>query len=295
MTLKREYKKALSHHTSLKIGGPVFCWLEAQDINDVLEAASIAEEQKKTLAVIGKGSNILAQDKGFDGIAINLGKGFDYIERQGDEIIMAGSGASLPGLVATSAELGLAGCEFLSGIPGSFGGAIFMNAGVRDVNNAGTIREIKDIVLDVDVMDFRDKKRKTLKNADINFSYRSSGLDERCILGARIKLKKDERDAIINRIDSYMKKREWIQRLGFPSAGSIFKNPDRANPAGKLIEGCGLKGERIGGAEISDIHANFIVNVGGATSTDVLGLVKLAKRSVKEKFNIDLELELKII
>lgn len=293
--LKREYAKLLSLKTSLKIGGPASFWLEPENFDDVFEAVSFAEANKKALAIIGKGSNILAQDKGFDGVVINLGKGFDYIEKEQDEILRVGSAVSIARLVKECTELHLTGSEFLSGIPGSFGGAVFMNAGVRDTNNKVIQREIKDIILNVDVLDLKDKKRKVLNRGDISFSYRSSGLDEKCILGARIKLGKDKKKAIINRAASFMKSRDWIKELGFPSAGSIFKNPDNGGPAGELIESSGLKGTRIGGAEISRAHANFIVNIERATSKDVLELIGLARSKVKERFGIELELELRII
>jgi len=293
--LKKDYGRLLSRHTSLKIGGPAFCWLEPDDSDDVLEAISVAEQSGKALTVIGGASNILARDKGFDGVVINLGRGFDYIEIGEDAIARVGSACPVSRLVKGCAELGLAGCEFLSGIPGSFGGALFMNAGVREIKEPERKLEIKDIILDIDVIDLRDKKKESLDRRDIDFRYRSSGLDGKCILGARIRLKKDKRSDIDNRVDSFMKRREWIQRLGLPSAGSVFKNPDPRPPAGILIEECGLKGKRIGGAEISRAHANFIVNTGQATSRDVLDLIELAQARVKEKFGIELGLELRII
>jgi len=293
--MKREYGKLLSHHTSLKIGGPVFCWVEPENIDEFLEVAREAEAHRKTLTVIGRGSNILARDKGFDGIVVSLGRDFDYIEKEEKEILRVGAAVPLFRLLERCAEWGLGGAEFLSGIPGSFGGAIFMNAGVRDIEDPEGQKEIKDIILDIDVIDLKDKKRKTLERSDINFTYRSSGLEERCILGARIRLTEAEKRLIHNRIDSYMKKRKWIKDLQFPSAGSVFKNPDSDNPAARLIEHCHLKGKRKGQAEISRAHANFIVNTGGATSEDVFHLIKLARSGVKEKFGVDLELELKVI
>jgi len=288
-------RRNLSDHTSLKIGGPVFRWLEPETLDDILQAISIAEKAKKGLAVIGKGTNILAHDKGFDGVLVKLGKGFDYIEKEEDGAVRVGAATPISRLVKKCAEWGLGGCEFLAGIPGSFGGALFMNAGVRDACDAEKYREIKDIVLDVDVWDLRDIKRRTLSRADIDFSYRSSGLDGKCIISARIMLQKAQESAIIKGMDSYMKKRQWMQKLKSPSAGSVFKNPDSANSAGMLIEKCDLKGRRIGGAEISALHANFIANTGNASSKDVLDLIELAKKTVKQKFNIDLELELKLL
>lgn len=293
--LKQGYKRLLSQYTSLKIGGPALCWLEPEGFDDILECISIAETKARPLVIIGRGTNILVQDEGLDAVVMNLRKGFDCIEREENVIVKIGSGLSIARLVRECAEWGLGGCEFLAGIPASFGGALFMNAGVRETDNAEIKREMKDIVVDVDVIDLKDKKRKNLKRDEIDFTYRSSGLAGKCILGARIKLETEKREIINNRIDSFMKKREWIRRLRFPSAGSIFKNPDNNNSAGRLIDLCGLKGRRIGGAEISMVHANVIVNTGGATSKDVLDLIDLARSSVKKEFGIDLELELKVM
>ena len=293
--LRREYGKILSSCTSFKIGGPTFCWVEPQNIDDILEAVSEAERGKKLLTIIGKGSNVLVKDEGFDGIIINLGKEFDYIEREDNEIIRIGSGCLISRFVRQSVEWGLAGGEFLSGIPGSIGGAMFMNAGVRGIENPDAMDEIKDIIIDVDILDLKDKKRKILKGGDIGFSYRYSGLDGKCILGARVKLRKDMKESVLNRMCLFMERREWIKKTCFPSAGSVFKNPGRDNPAGRLIELCGLKGRRIGGAEISGAHANFIVNRGSAMSKDVMDLIDIARSSVREKFGIELELELRIL
>lgn len=293
--LKKDYGRRLSDRTSFKIGGPAFCWLEPEDFDDVLEAIAIAEKDDRDLAMIGRGSNILAHDKGFDGVVVSLGKGFDFIEEEQDGLIRLGAGVPVFRLVNRCAELGLSGCEFLSGIPGCAGGAIFMNAGVRDVEDSKNFKEIKDIIIDVDVIDLKEGKRKTLKKAEADFSYRSSGLEGRIILGARFSLKKEKKDVIKERALSFMKRRSWMQKIKLPTAGSVFKNPDSENPAGRLIEQCGLKGRRIGGAEISNMHANFIVNTGNALAKDVLDLIGLARTKVKERFGVDLELELKII
>ncbi len=292
--MKTRYGELLSDHTSLKIGGSVFCWLEPENTDDVLEAVKVAEKEKKPIVVIGRGSNILASDNGFDGVVINLNRGFNFIEKEGKDILKVGAAVPVSKLIRQSADEGLSGCEFLSGIPGSFGGAVFMNAGVRDASDAKAYIEVKDAILDADIIDLKSRKRETLKKDKIDFSYRSSGLNGKCILGARLKLKKDDKKAISNRIDHFMKSREWINDLGF-SAGSVFKNPDKENPAGRLIESCDLKGKRIGGAEISSKHANIIINVASAKSKDVQDLIELAKARVKEKFNVALQLELRII
>ena len=292
--MKTKYGELLSNHTSLKIGGAVFCWLEPENADDILEAVHVAEKKKKPIVIIGRGSNILASDNGFDGIAINLDRGFNFIEKEDEDVLNVGAAVPISRLVRQSADEGLSGCEFLSGIPGSFGGAVFMNAGVRDTSDTKAYIEVKDIILSVDIIDLKSKKRETLKKDKINFSYRSSGLHGKCILGARLRLKKDDKKAVSNRINSFMKSREWINDLGF-SAGSVFKNPDKENPAGRLIESCDLKGKRIGGAEISNKHANIIINVGRAKSKDVEDLIELAKNCVEKKFNVALQLELRII
>ncbi len=293
--MRYEYGRPLSQATTLRIGGPAFCFLEAESLDDVMEAISFKEAKNKALAIIGRGSNILAQDKGFDGVVMNLGRAFSYIEIENNKELKIGASLSLYSLVKKCAGLGLGGCEFLSGIPGSFGGAVFMNAGTRDINDSNVMREIKDVIVDVEIIDLKNKDKLVLKKEEIDFSYRSSGLRDKCILGARIRLEKGNKDSIIDRVNSYMKRREWINRLKFPSAGSVFKNPSYGDTAGMLIERCGLKRKRIGNAEISGAHANFIVNLGGATSEDVLALIKSARDSVRERFNVELELELKII
>ncbi|MDP2912316.1 MAG: UDP-N-acetylmuramate dehydrogenase [Candidatus Omnitrophota bacterium] len=291
----RKYNEPLSRHTSFKIGGPAYCWIEPESPKAVLEAISFAEGKNKLLITAGKGANLLARDEGVDAVIVHLAKGFEKIEEEPGGAIKTGAGLSLAKLVKYASDKALAGCEFLTGIPGNLGGAVFMNAGARSLEDALKFIEIKDIILDVEVIDLKDKKIKILAGKNIDFKYRSSGLNGKIILGARLKLKKDKKEKIRARIRAFNKKREWIATIGFPNAGSIFKNPEPGKSAGMLIESCGLKGKRIGKAEISKVHANVIVNTGKATAKDVLGLIDLARASVKQKFGIDLELELKVI
>ncbi len=288
------YDELLSLHTSFRIGGPAYCWIEPENPDGILEAINFIEAKNKKFIIAGKGTNLLVKDEGFDGAIIHLAKGFEKIEIEREVIIKAGAGLSLAKLVKYAFDNGLAGCEFLAGLPGNLGGAIFMNAGVRNLECPAEFIEIKDIILDVEILDLKDREIKTLDKKDIDFKYRSSGLDEKIILGARLKLEKDNKVNIQDRISAFNKKRNWLTKIGFPNAGSIFKNPSPDKSAGMLIESCGLKGERIGDAEISEVHANIIVNLGKATANDVLGLIDLARASVKQKFDIDLELELKI-
>ena len=293
--IKREYRELLLHHTSLKIGGPALCLIEPENIDDLLQAIAFAKSRRYPIVMIGNGSNILAQDRGFDGVVIKLGKEFDCINKGEDNIVEIGPAVPLSRLIKKCAEWGLGGCEFLSGIPGSMGGALFMNAGVRGIDTVEQFKEIKDIVVDVDVIDMETMERERLERDSISFTYRASGLDGKCIIGARVRLNQEKKSVIQEKTRTFFKKREWMAKLGHPSAGSVFKNPGTNNPAGKLIDSCSLKGKRIGGAEISKAHANFIVNMGGAMSEDVMALIGLARNEVRKKFGIELELELKVI
>nr|MBU1328389.1 UDP-N-acetylmuramate dehydrogenase [Candidatus Omnitrophota bacterium] len=289
------YNEPLSRHTSFKIGGPAYCWIEPENSDGILEAINFIEAKNKKFIILGKGTNLLVKDEGFNGAIIHLAKGFEKIETEKEVIIKAGAGLSLARLTKYAFDNSLAGCEFLAGLPGNLCGAIFMNAGVRSLECPAEFIEIKDIILDVEILDLKDRKIKTLDKRDIDFKYRSSGLERKIILGARLKLEKDNKINIQDRIKAFNKKRDWLAKIGFPNAGSIFKNPSPYKSAGMLIESCGLKGKRIGDAEISKVHANIIVNLGKATANDVLGLIDLARAGVKQKFDINLELELKII
>ncbi|MBU1913217.1 MAG: FAD-binding protein [Candidatus Omnitrophica bacterium] len=320
------YNELLSRHTSFRIGGPAYCWAEPGNPKEILEAISLAKSKNKKFIIAGKGTNLLARDEGFDGVIIHLAGDFEKIELKSGDIIKVGAGLGLAKLVKYAFDKSLGGCEFLAGIPGDLGGAIFMNAGARRPKGEPGFIEIKDILLDIEVLDLKDKKMeptggscgrnterpehicglkaatvlgreciKILGKKEIDFRYRSSGLDGKIILGARLSLKKDKKEDMQLRISEFNKKREWLTKIGFPNAGSIFKNPGADKPAGMLIESCGLKGKRIGDAEISGVHANVIVNLGKAAAKDVLGLIDLARTSVKQKFGIDLELELKIL
>ncbi len=292
-----KYNEPLSLHTSFRIGGLAYYWIEPENPEGILEAINFTEAKNKKFIIVGKGTNLLFKDEGFNGAIIHLAKGFERIEIEKDSeaIIKAGAGLSLAKLVKYAFDEAMAGCEFLSGLPGNLGGAIFMNAGVRNLEYPTEFIEIKDIILDVEILDLKDRKIKTLDKKDINFKYRSSGLDGKIVLGARLKLEKDNKVNIQDRINAFNKKRDWLVKISFPNAGSIFKNPSPDKSAGMLIESCSLKGKRIGNAEISKVHANIIVNLGKATANDVLGLIDLARASVKQKFGIELELELKLI
>ncbi len=286
--MKKMFGKRLSLCTTFKIGGPAYCWIEAECPNDVIEAVDLAEKEDRRMIIMGNGSNFLVSDKGFDGIVVHLTGEFNSLSLTGDHTLKAGAASHLGELVKFCGESGLSGAEFLAGIPGTVGGAVFMNAGCYG-------KEIKDIIDNVEILDLRKKTRRVLKKEDIRFSYRNSGLRDACIFGAELALKKDGSENIKSKIDGFMKKRAWMREINNPSAGSVFKNPSSGMSAGSIIEQCGLKGRRIGGAEISAVHANFIVNTGSACSRDVIALIELARERAEEKFGITMKPEIKVI
>ncbi len=296
--LKRYFKgklvidEPLKAHTSFKIGGPASIWSEPADIYDLKRALSFARSRKISFFVIGNGSNLLASDKGFGGMLIHLGSdNFRKIKVLG-KTVQVGGGFSLPKLIIFCCQKGLAGMESLVGIPGTVGGAIYMNAG--GYTNP-IYRNIGDLVRSLKVMDYNGKIE-FLKASDIKFGYRSSGLKGKIILEAVLKLSYAESKYLVSSCSGFLKIKRDKQVLDLPSAGCVFKNPPQSQfTCGQMIEMVGLKGRRIGGAEISAKHANFIVNRGNATSRDVMDLVELIKTEIRKNYGIELELEVMTI
>lgn len=279
-------------HTSFKIGGPADIWVEPGDAANLKKAIAFAKKRAIPFFVIGNGSNLLASDNGFNGMLIHLGRdSFKGIKPSGTKI-RVGGGFSLPRLVNFCCKKGLAGIESLVGIPGTVGGAIYMNAG----GYANPIyKNIGSMVESLKVMG-HDGTIKRLKAGQIEFGYRSSGLGPYIILEAVLKLKKADSRHLMESCLRFLKMKKEKHVLDSPSAGCVFKNPkDSHFTCGQMIDMLKLKGRRIGGAEISERHANFIVNRGGASHKDVIGLVELIRKKVKESYDIDLELEVKVI
>jgi UDP-N-acetylmuramate dehydrogenase len=240
--------------------------------------------RKLPFIIIGGGSDILFGDKGVDGIVVKLAG--DFCEhRFHNETLYAGAGARLAVLVSECAEKGLSGLEGLAGIPGTVGGALVSNAGT----NLGWI---EDVLKSAEVMSTSGKVRRIAREK-IKFFYRSSSLEGKMLLGAVFHLKKAQKNDILNKIAGLMRRREETQPVSTWNAGSVFKNPPE-DSAGRLIEECGLKGLKFGGAVISQKHANFIVNTGSAKASDVRALIAAVHGKVKEKFGIELELEIKL-
>ena len=278
-------REFLKEHTTFKIGGPAKIFFEPRDIKDLRLSLSLVKKNRIPILVIGAGSNILVNDDGFKGMVLRLNTpSFKKIVLK-HNCLEAGSGVLLSQVVLKAKGLGLSGAEFLSGIPGTVGGALIMNAGIREKN-------IADLVEDVKVMDYNGNIKILNKN-NIKFKYRSSNLSQYIILSARLKLRKKDPRKIKEKIKKYFVYRKLTHDLSKPSAGCVFKNPTGYS-AGRLIDLCGLKGKRIGDASISFKHANFIVNIGNARAKDVLKLMSLIRREVKKKFNISLKPEIKI-
>ena len=273
--------------TSLRIGGRADILANPLDEDDLGKLLAYARANKLPYYVVGRCTNLLVKDGGVRGLLIDLSKGFNKIDESGPLAVVAEGGVPLRRIMDYCVNRDMEGLEFASGIPGTLGGAIAMNAGAYG-------REMKDVVSKVEIMGEDGIVREVTKEG-LNFTYRGSNLsDMGIVLRAYLRLSKGNKQEMRGKIKAYSKKRVSTQTVSFPNAGSIFKNPSQM-PAGKLIEELGLKGHQVGGAQISDVHGNYIVNVGNASSRDVLALIKLVQNKAMEERGIPLEPEIKII
>lgn len=275
----------LKNKTTFKIGGKAKYFCEPKSIAELSSLIVCAKKHKVGVCILGAGSNLLVSDKGVDALVVKLNAPFFKKITFHNHKAVAGSGAMLAQLLQMASTRGLSGLEFLAGIPATVGGALAMNSGAWGKAIAKNVEEAQ-------VMD-NNGKIKTLKKKDIRSSYRKSSLAKYIILSARFKLEKKNRNAVRRLLRAYLKIKREKQDYSHPNAGCVFKNP-KGRSAGWLIDSCGLKGKSIGGAYISNKHANFIINKGYASSEDVVRLIKLVKERVKNKFNIGLEPEVKI-
>lgn len=268
--------------TTYKTGGVCKYLISPFEVLALIELLKVLKENNIKFKIFGNGSNILASDKVYDGVIIRLDK-FNKVKVDGD-IVYAEAFVNLISLSLTCLNNNLTGFEWASGIPGTVGGACYMNAGAY-------LKSVSDVLISVTVLD-EDYNVLEISLKDLEFGYRKSNLMDKgyIILGAKFKLSKGNYDDILNLITERRERRYKSQPLNYPSAGSVFRNPD-GDYAGRLIEECNLKGYIKGGAKISDMHANFIVNYNNATSSDVKDLIEFAKLKVHEKFNIDLKCE----
>ena len=278
----------LSKHTSFKIGGPAEIFAKPSSKEQVSEIVKYCSENEVPLLPLGKGSNVLISDKGIDGIVINFGSEFNKMTLLDEETIYCESGTGLAALCNFALENSLSGLEFAYGIPGSVGGAVFMNAGAYG-------GEIKDVIVFADHID-KSGNPGRFTGEELEMSYRHSAYSakEYFITGAAFKLQKADKTEIKAKMDDLLGRRFDKQPMDKPSAGSTFKRPEGAF-ASALIDQCGLKGYRVGGAEVSTKHAGFVVNIGGATCEDVLNLIKDIQEKVKNDTGFFIEPEVEII
>lgn len=284
--LKVKYSYPLKDRTTFKIGGPAEFFCAPKDLNMLRRLIVQAKKKKIPIFILGAGSNLLISDRGIKGIVVSLDSDYFKKIRLSGNLVEAGGGITIPFLIKFALKKSLSGIEFLSGIPGTLGGAIMMNAGCWGKDISGLLSEIK-------VMDYNGRVKR-LKRGSIKFGYRKSALAKYIILGATLRLNKDNRKDIIRNIKNYLLKRRNTQGLTFYSAGCIFKNP-KNNYAARLIELCGLKGKEIGSAVVSRKHANFILNKKDAKAVDVLSLMKLIRDKVKKEFGLSLRPEIRIL
>ena len=266
----------MSKHTSFKIGGNADVYIKVNNLSKLSTILKECQASDVDYMILGNGSNLLVSDEGIRGAVIRLDGDFRKITLLDDTTIFCGAGATLAYLCKFALNCGLSGLEFAWGIPGTVGGAVFMNAGAYD-------GEMKDVVHSVSHISPSGEIGRTEKE-NLNFGYRTSVYrsNNMIITGVTLKLKKGNPDEIRAKMDDYMSRRSTKQPLEYPSAGSVFKRPE-GNFAGALIEQCGLKGKTCGGAQVSEKHAGFIINKSNATSKDVRDLIGEIQKTVSEK------------
>lgn len=285
---KVQENEPLLKHTTIKIGGPADLFVEPSSSESLAKALQIIKKHGVKWRAIGRGSNLLVSDKGIEGVVLKLGIGLDDFELH-EDLLTVGGGCSIVRLATIISKKGLSGLEFASGIPGSIGGAVYMNAGAHG-------SDISKILVKAQIL-FDDGRLEWLTNEDLEFSYRTSVLQEKkpgICLNAVLKLEKGVKEDIVAVMQKNKDYRKVTQPWNFPCAGSIFRNP-LPKYAGQLVEDAGLKGYQIGGAKISEMHGNFIVNAGDATAQDVLDLIAFVKETILEKYGVTMETEVEII
>ena len=278
----------LRNHTTFRIGGAAKYFAVPKNEEEIMEAVDFAIVKDLPYYILGKGSNVLFADEGYPGVIIEIGAGMEKVERIGDTGIRAQAGVSLSALAAFAAREGLSGLEFAAGIPGTLGGAVTMNAGAYG-------GEMKDVIVSAKVMDEEGIVRK-LSCEELELGYRTSIVQKKqlVVLEAEFLLNPGTTEEIQNTMKELNAKRREKQPLEYPSAGSTFKRPE-GYFAGKLIEDAGLRGYRVGDAQVSEKHCGFVVNRGNATCAEVLQLIEEVQKKVKEQFGVQLEPEVRII
>lgn len=276
-------KPLMKEYTTYKVGGAASCLIIPNNVEDLIRLISYIKEKNIKYKILGNGSNLIFSDELYEGVIIKLDK-LDKLVIE-ENSITVGAGYSLIKLALKVSKLGLTGMEFATGIPGTIGGAIYMNAGAYNSDMGYIVTKVKVLTPDLMI--------KTLYNKELAFHYRTSFLQSNpgyICLEATIHLKKGKEENIFELINERKKRRLLSQPLEFPCAGSVFRNPPD-DFAGRLIEELGYKGKYLGGAQVSEKHANFIINKNNATASDIRNLILEIKNKVKEKYNIDLKVE----
>ncbi|KMZ40174.1 MULTISPECIES: UDP-N-acetylmuramate dehydrogenase [Bacillales] len=277
----------LANHTTWRIGGPADLLIQPKDKASLQKALQIIHRHEIPWSVIGRGSNLLVRDRGIRGAVLKVAEGLSHCEFRGEEVCV-GAGYSMIRLAVETGKMGLTGMEFAGGIPGTVGGAVYMNAGAHG-------SDLSRILIDAEIL-FENGESKVLSNEELSFSYRTSLLQKQkgIVLEARFQLRTGDRKEIAATLAVNKERRRNTQPLQMPCAGSVFRNPPNDH-AGRLIEAAGLKGYQIGGAQVSEKHSNFIVNCGGATAADVLTLINHVRSTILEKNGIDLHPEVLVV
>ena len=280
-------EEPMKKHITFRVGGPAACFLTPSTKEQIREILHICQEEKTPYFILGNGSNLLVSDQGFDGVVLQVYKNMNQVTVEGEHLRVQ-AGALLSATARKALEAGLTGMEFAAGIPGTMGGAAVMNAGAYG-------GEMKDILESVTVLT-PEGEQKELKNEELQLGYRTSVVKEKgyIVLEAVLGLKKGDPEAIKSRMDELKEQRVTKQPLEYPSAGSTFKRPE-GYFAGKLIQDAGLRGYQVGGAQVSEKHCGFVINKENATAKDVVDLIHDVQRIVYEKFQVQLETEVKFL
>ncbi len=279
------YDVPLQKHTSFRTGGKAEIFVEPLGTSELKKVLQFCKDEQKKISIIGRGTNLLVNDNGVKGVMIHLGGiNFKNVERDG-RYVLSGAGVNLSKLIRTVALSGYGGLEVLAGIPGTVGGAVMMNAGGKYGVISDTISSLTTMTFDGDIIKYMRE--------DVEFEYRGCNLSEQIVIEVEFQLNESKIEVVLEKMDEIYNEKQEAQPLGTFNAGSIFKNTPQYKAA-ELIDNANLKGLNVGGAIVSEKHANFIVNTGNATSADILELIKIIKETIKKRYNVSLEEEIHI-
>ncbi len=279
----------MSRHTSYRIGGPAALFVTCHSYHALKRAVEVLDREGVPWVILGKGTNVLVSDEGYGGAVLTLGRDFSRFLFSEDDpgSVTVGAGAMLSRVVSEALKHGLSGLEFCVGIPGTVGGAVSMNAGTRDAWMGAIVEEVTAFDPASGLKHYRCD--------DIRWGYRETSLPgNEIVLEARLRLTPGDKARIGVRMEQSLARRKRTQPIGKPSCGSVFRNPAEGH-VGQMIEDCGLKGFSVGGAEVSQVHANFIVNTGRARANDVVEVIKHVRSKVKESYGVELQPEVKFL